>query len=703
MYALAIRPLTTICWRRTLTVFSTIVLCIELAACGGGGGSGSPASNGSTGGNAGATKVGLFLIAGNIGGSGAVDAVGIAARFTNPTGITTDAASNVYVADTVSHTIRKISSTGVVTTLAGMTEQPGSADGTGVEARFNFPSGISTDGGGNLYIADTFNSTIRKIDTAGAVSTVAGTVAVTGSTDGLGAAAQFNFPSGITVDAAGNLYVADTLNNSIRKISPAGVVSTLAGMAGQFGIDDDTGAAARFNFPGGIIVDSAGTLYVADTVNHAIREVSAAGIVTTLAGEKGLPGSADGLYPDVRFNLPQGITVDAAGNKYVADTSNSTIRMISPAGQVTKVAGRTELRNGQTVGLIGSDDGDVATALFNQPFGITRDASGNLYIADTFNHTIRKIDPAMTVTTLAGMAEQFGSTDGNGADARFKSPTGITADAAGNLYVADSDNKNTIRKINPAGVVTTIAGKANPSVGGAIGLVNEPFGIVADSAGNLYLADSDESTIRKISATGAVTTVAGSAGLTGSNDGTGSAARFNHPEGITIDTQGNLYVVDTSNHTVRKITPTGVVTTLAAQFNAPSGIAADGAGNLFVADTANHTIRKIDGSGIVATLAGTAGVPGSADGKGLAARFHSPIGITIDATGNLYVADRDNHAVRKITPDSEVTTLAGTSGGRGIVLGDLPGGLDSPVGITLTGPNTLAITTGNSVLGLRVR
>lgn len=708
------------CWSRALTWFATTLLCLGLAACGGGGGGGSTASGGSLNGNSGATNAGLFLIAGNVGGSGAVDATGVTARFANPTGITMDAPGNVYVADTVNHLIRQISATGVVTTLAGTSGQPGSINGRGAEARFNFPGGITSDSAGNLYVADTFNSTIRKISPAREVTTIAGTPRLTGSSDSSEGAPLFNFPTGIAADASGNLHVADTFNNTIRKIDAAGVVTTVAGKAGQFGSTDASGADARFNFPGGIAVDVSGNVYVADTINHLIRKISPApaNMVSTIAGAAGTSGFSDGSRTDARFNFPQGIAVDAAGNSFIADTSNSTVRKIDTVGNVSTLAGRTTLQDGKPVGVFGSDDGSGVAALFNQPFAIVTSAN-SLFIADTFNNTIRRIDPAGTVTTLAGMAGQFGSADGNGADARFNSPSGITADAVGNLYVADSDNKNTIRKISPAGVVTTIAGKSRQIIGGATALVNKPFGIVADAAGNLYLADSDDSTIRKISTTGAVTTLAGAAGLTGGADGTGAFARFNHPEGITIDTQGNLYVVDTSNDTIRKITPPGLVTTFAgktvpvagfadgtgsaAQFNAPSGIAADGAGNLFVADTANHMIRKIDASGIVATLAGTAGVPGSADGKGLAARFNSPIGITIDAAGNLYVADRDNHAVRKITPDSEVTTLAGTSGGRGIVLGDLPGGLDSPVGITLTGPNTLAITTGNSVLGLRLR
>ncbi|NOT99899.1 MAG: hypothetical protein HOO97_12535, partial [Sideroxydans sp.] len=325
------------------------------------------------------------------------------------------------------------------TTLAG-SGMLGSADGTGVAASFDTPFGITSDSAGNLYVTDSFGQIIRKTTPAGVVSTIAGTVATPGSADGTGAAASFSFPQGVAVDSAGNLFVADSGNHTIRKITSAGVVSTIAGTAGGFGSVDGTGAAARFIGPGGIAVDSAGNLFVADSGNHTIRKITSAGVVTTVAGSAVTPGITDGTGAVARFNGPGGIAIDATGNLFVADTGNHTIRKITSAGVVTTVAG--------TAGLSGSTDATGTATKFNTPFGVTVDSAGNLFVADTYNNTIRKIDTLGVVTTVAGTAGVSGSTNATGAAASFSSPTHITVDPAGNLFVTDMGN-NMIRKVTP--------------------------------------------------------------------------------------------------------------------------------------------------------------------------------------------------------------------------------------------------------------
>jgi len=326
-----------------------------------------------------------------------------------------------------------------VTTLAGTAGSIESTDGTGAAARFKKPYGVAVDAAGNVYVADTNNHTIRKITSAGVVTTLAGTAGSIESTDGTGAAARFNYPGGVAVDAAGNVYVADTINHLIRKITSAGVVTTLAGTAGSFGSADGTGAAARFEYPYGVAVDTAGNVYVADTDNSTIRKISPGGVVTTLAGTAGTPESDDGTGAAARFKYPSGVAVDAAGNVYVADRNNHLIRKITSGGAVTTLAG--------SAGTSGSTDGTGAAARFNFPWGVAVDAAGNVYVADSFNYTIRKITSGGVVTTFAGSAGSFGSTDATGAAASFNQPAGVAVDTAGNVYVADYGN-NTIRKIN---------------------------------------------------------------------------------------------------------------------------------------------------------------------------------------------------------------------------------------------------------------
>jgi len=410
------------------------------------------------------------------------------------------------VADSNNHTIRKIASGGEVTTLAGSPGEPGSADGTGSAARFNTPVGVAWDGADTLYVADSANHTIRKIIiSTKEVTTLAGLAGNSGSTDDTGSDARFNTPTGVAVDSAGNIYVADRANSTIRLVTSAGAVTTYAGLAGSTGYVDATGSNARFTFPSGVAVDSSDVIYVADTDRNTIRKISSGGVVTTFAG----------------LAIPQG----------------------------------------------GSEDGNGTSARFRHPVSLAVDSSGNVFVADTNNHTIRMVTSAGVVTTLAGSALNIGSVDGTGSTARFSSPGGIMVDGSDNIYVADSNN-HTIRQVTTGGVVTTLIGRAGFGFDDGTGNAARftyPGGVAVDNAGTLYIADYNSHTIRKITIGGVVTTLAGTAGLSGSSDGFGSAARFNQPVGVALNSANTLlYVADSGNHTIREIDlATGGVTTLA--------------------------------------------------------------------------------------------------------------------------------------------
>jgi serine/threonine protein kinase/sugar lactone lactonase YvrE len=325
----------------------------------------------------------ITALAGQVGTGGYADGVGTQARFRLPNNVAVDGAGNVYVADTANNVIRKITPTGVVSTLAGLAGSHGSADGSGSNARFWAPFGIVVDGSGNVYVADTANNTIREITPNGIVSTLAGFAAHPGSKDGIGANAQFRNPWSVAVDGMGNVFVADMSNDTIRKITPAGVVTTLAGQAGMTGSVDGFGGDARFNDPFAVAVDNAGNVYVSDSANNAIRKITPGGAVVTLAGLPGYAGSADGNGNDARFWNPQGLAVDGAGNIYVADTGNNLIRKITPTGVVTTLS--------KLAGADSNTDKAGGSTKFNSPGGVALDNAGNIYVADTDNHCIRKI------------------------------------------------------------------------------------------------------------------------------------------------------------------------------------------------------------------------------------------------------------------------------------------------------------------------
>jgi sugar lactone lactonase YvrE len=586
-----------------------------------------------------------------------------AAYLGRASGLALDGAGNLFIADEISHRIRKVAAaTGLISTVAG-NGTPGEAGdgGPATSAQLLNADGIAVDSLGNLYIGD--GNRIRMVTAVtGVITTIAGVQSYGFSGDGGPAtSARLDGAKGIVFDNSGNLYFSDTRNFRVRMIAAAtSVITTVAG--GGSGLGENQAATTVSLVPDGLALDADGNLYIADFQNFRVRKVAkSTGLITTVAGSGRLydvaSGSGDGGAATTARLFPTGVVFDAQGNLFVAEAvgSGGFVRKVTPpmlpALLMKPVAG-----NG-TAGFSG--DGAVATAAqLNAPAGLAVDVAGNVYIADLGNHRIRKIAVATNViSTIAGTGSAGFSGDGGAAPAaQLSSPSGVTVDGAGDVYIADRGN-NRIRRIAAAtGVISTVAGSASSlNFGGDGGAATTaalftPGSVAVDGAGNLYIADSGNSRIRKVTAaTGIITTLAGTSNAGFSGDGGGAtAAQLSNPAGIAVDGAGNLYISDLNNRRIRKITAsTGVISSLATV--STNGVALDWAGHVYSADGSLSRIQQVNATtGVVTTVAGSIWPEGSSGdgGAATAAQLGAPRGVAIDTAGNVYIADTLNQRVR---------------------------------------------------------
>ncbi|HEY3915250.1 MAG TPA: immunoglobulin domain-containing protein [Verrucomicrobiae bacterium] len=624
-----------------------------------------------------------FTLAGKAGSAGFTNLTGPAARFNDPFGVTVDSLGYVYVADTANQVIRKIAPGASVSTFAGIAGSNGFANGAAATAEFSEPSGIAVDISGNVYVADWGNHVIRKI-TLGQVSTLAGLAGKPGWADGNNSVAQFNHPAAIAVDSLDNIYVADQGNDAIRMITSAGVVSTLAGTPGVTGFSDGISTNSQFNLPSGIAYYSSGILAVSDTGNNTIREVALSGgnwTVTTIAGSPGQSGTNDLPGASARFSTPMGLAV-AAGFIAVADFGNSTIRYVTLGGQVSTQAGSPQSS--------GTASGPGFAVLFDWPAAVAFDADTNIYVADSGNDAIREGSPVIAPIITTQPTPQTGVPDGSvtfSIVATGVPPLLYTWSYNGEEIANGVDNAIEIDDLE-------VGDDGNISVE-----VTSPYGSVVSSNAALFTAVPDEFITWAGSPTNAF----------GFKDGAGSDALFDYPGALTSDTNGNIFVADSYNNSIREIVPSGLtdcaVTTLAgdsdhqdfadgegtnAYFDNPFGLCIDTNGTIYVTDTYNYAIRQMKFNGSnwdVTTIAGNPGVQGTTNGAGTNALFAAPVGVTVGLGGNLFVADSDagsvhDDALRQVAPEGEVTTLTGSeliSGGE--FAGEGTYGLSSPEGL----------------------
>lgn len=567
-----------------------------------------------------------------------------------------------------------------IATVAGggkVNSSPLSADVPG-------PTGVITDASGNVYAAAPFSQYVFEMSTGGSVTQFAGTgiIAYFGTPGPANQRSLWN-PYALAIDTKGNIYIADSLNNAIRKVDTSGNLTTIAGSSKP--CDGTTACgdggppkAAELNDPEGIAVDAAGNIYIADTGDNRIREIPArSGKIVAFAGNWSNPICTNptsacgdgGSAVNASFGVgPVGIAVDHKGNVYIADTGDNRVRVVNTSTSVINAFAGNGNQCTPIYGACG-DTGSALTATMGPPRGLAVDASGNLYIADSKDNRIRFVSSG-TITTFAGIVgahnHGFGGDGGSPTSALLAAPNGVFVDSANNVYIADTGNQR-IRKV-AANVINTILGGGNGGDGAAATAAQlaNPFAVALDNGGNYYIADTANNRIRKVS-NGTITTVAGhgEANYSGDN-GPAVDATLNAPEGVALDASGNIFIADSANRMVREVN-SGTITPFAgnglpcspstancgdsgvainANLTNPSTVAIDSHGNVFIADPPTNRIREVVG-GIISTVAGTGNCGYKGDGGlATAAELCGPVGVTVDSSDDVYIADSSNNVIR---------------------------------------------------------
>ena len=588
-------------------------------------------------------------------------------------GIATDPHGNIYISHRSQNRIRKLSPNGTITTIAGNGIAGFSGDGgPALESSLNFPAGLVFDKE-NLYVADRNNHRIRKIDSKGIISTVAGTgIPECCNDNGLAVEAHLYFPSDIDVDTEGNLYISDRSNNRIRKVNSDGIIITIAGL-GKPGYGGDFGPAdkALLKYPFGISLDNKGNFYIADRGNNRVRKIDQRGIITTIAGDGTHSFGGDyGPANQSSLAFPTDVTVDSLGTVYIADRNNNRVRKIDRLGVITTLMGLSQTE-------FNGDNEISAETTLHLPFALALNGEDRLLVVDRNHFRVREVRlQSNQVETVAGNGTfLFRGDGGPGGGATLEAPSGIAVDSKGNVLFADRLHQR-IRRVGGNGIIETVIGngkQGNEGNGrpGIEATLHLPEVLVMDREDNIYLTQRSGNAwiIRKSNAEGIITHFAGNGRQGNTGDG-GPAieASFHTISDIAADGSGNIFIADSINRNIRKIDKQGIISTIAeASLEAlgtevhPNGIVVDKAGSIFFSDSGSSKVYKIDTSGAITLIAGTGDFGDHGDGgPALEAGLRSPGGLAIGPDGFLYIAEQTTHRIRKVDSSGIITGYVGT-------------------------------------------
>ncbi|MGE5186079.1 MAG: DUF4215 domain-containing protein [Acidobacteriota bacterium] len=639
----------------------------------------------------------------------------------DPGGIAVDGSGRIFIADSKNNRVLRVELDGSVTTIAGTGTAGFSGDGgPATSAELELPAGVAVDGLGRVFVADSGNARIRVIAIDGTISTLAGTgVVAFGGDGGPAILAQLANPQAVAVDGLGRVFVADTDNNRIRRIDIDGTITTITGDGtANYAGDGLDATLAEVDNPYGVAVDELGRVVIADTFDHRIRRVESDGTIDTIAGD-GTPSyfGDGGPATQAELQFPVGLAFDGAGRLYIADVVNNRIRRIELDHTITTVAGSGALG-------YGGDGGPALAATFASPFGVAVDAQARIVIADTFNERVRRVDTTGTIATVAGTGGfGLGGDGGAATSAQVANPFDVAVDQLGRVYIADTFDHR-IRRVELDGTITTVAGNGIAGFAGDGGPATSaelasPDGVFVDSTGRILIADTYNDRIRRVGLDGTITTIAGDGTPAFAGDGGPAvSASLQKPNGVAVDSLGRVIIADTYNLRIRRIELDGTIVTIAgngtfgyngdgiaatsAQITYPYEVAVDAQDRVLFGDTANQRVRRIETNGTIATIVGT-GTPGY-NGDGMAAlqtQLASPYGVTTDPQGRVVFVDGANQRVRRIEVDGTVSTVAGcgVAGDDGDAAAATSAKLSGPIGVAvdLTGRITIADTNNQRI------
>ena len=521
--------------------------------------------------------------------------------------------------------------------------------GPATRASLWFPSGAAVDARGDLFIADSFNDVVEKVTPAGELSVVAGVAGKPGApTPGPANRSELDAPTGVAADAHGDLFIADSFNDVVEKVTPAGRLSVVAGDGTQGRPTPGPATRSGLDEPTGVVVGARGDLFIADSFNNVVEEVTPSGRLSVVAGDGWRGPPTAGPATRSELDAPFGVALDARGDLFVSDPGTNVVEEVTPAGRLSVVAGVAGEAGPPTPGA-------AARSALDAPTGIAADARGDLFVTDSRNNVVEEVTPAGRLSVVAGVAGEAGPpTPGAAARSALDAPTGIAADARGDLFVTDSLN-NVVEEVTPAGRLSVVAGVVDgsgpPTPGPAISsALADPYGVTSDASGDVFIADSGNNLVEEVTPGGELSVVAGVPGGTGApTPGPATSSELDGPAGLTMDADGDLFIAGSGNNLVEEVTPAGRLSVVAgdgrrglptpgpatrSDLDEPTGVIANAEGDLFIADTGNNVVEELTPAGQLSVVAGLPGKPGApTPGPATASELDAPTGVAADAAG----------------------------------------------------------------------